>query len=263
MTHVEESGSAFIEKTTGFFGSELAFWTRLSEIEAGGHFLFRHFLSPQGPTLEGGTGGGRILFYLKSSGFTNLTGFDISQRLIESAEAKNLSREIEFSVQDAVSLNFKDAQFSQAIYVQQVLCFLPDDDARRKATLEAARVLKKGGRAIFSFLSFEGRSQPLLQRYFQRYLAFLRFLRGSSVSPQSLPWLKHGGRPNFGALLDRPPYVRWLKMTEISELLGSAGFSIRAAGCKISVDNGHLFPSIGDIPRDSLDGVLYVVCDRI
>lgn len=49
-------------------------------------------------------------------------------------------QQIEFRVQDATCLDFGDALFDQAIYLQQVLCFLETDETRRRALSELHRV---------------------------------------------------------------------------------------------------------------------------
>ena len=114
--------------------------------------LVTRFLERDLRTLEAGTGGGRILHELRDRGFSDLHGFDYLPGFIDVARARDPSGAIDFTVQDAVGLDYPDASFDQALYVQQVLCFVEDADDRVRAMREARRVVRPGGTALFSFL---------------------------------------------------------------------------------------------------------------
>ncbi len=58
------------------------------------------YLDRQGPTLEAGTGGGRISLGLHQIGFQNLSAFDFVPRFIEQAKAKDTAGAIDFRVGD-------------------------------------------------------------------------------------------------------------------------------------------------------------------
>jgi ubiquinone/menaquinone biosynthesis C-methylase UbiE len=212
--------------------------TSLSEFE---EHLFERFLDRDRSTVEAGTGGGRILHELSERGFDDLHGFDYVPGFIDVARARDPSGSIDFTVQDAVDLDYPDGRFEQAIYIQQVLCFIEDPADRFRAMREAFRVLQPGATALFSFLCFESRTSNPLYSAFTRYLGIQRWLRRSSVSKQYQPWLKADDRPNLGALADRGPYVYWYTLEEALDALDRAGF---------------------DVTWAAVHGMLYVACRR-
>jgi SAM-dependent methyltransferase len=212
--------------------------TALSEFE---EQLFERFLDRDRSTLEAGTGGGRILHELAIRGFGDLHGFDYVPGFIDAAQARDASGAIDFTVQDAVDLDYPDGRFEQAIYVQQVLCFIEEPADRLRAMQEAFRVLEPGATALFSFLCFEERTGHVLYGAFNRYLGLLRRFRHRGVSLQYQPWLKTEARPNLGALADHGPYVYWYTLEEALDALDHVGF---------------------DITWAAVHGMLYVACRR-
>jgi len=201
--------------------------------------LVGRFLERQLRTLEAGTGGGRILHELRDRGFSDLAGFDYVPGFIEAARARDAEHAIDFTVQDAVDLDYPDAAFDQVLYVQQVLCFIEDADDRFSAMREARRVVRPGGTALFSFLCYEARATRPLYGAFNRYLGFLRRFRHRDVSLQYQPWLKTEAKPNLSALADRGPYVYWFTLEEALDDLDRVGF---------------------DITWAAVHGMLYVAC---
>lgn len=114
-----------------------------------GGFLFgdaRHWLASQarGDTLEVGVGSGRTLAHYPRD--VRLTGIDLSTVMLDAAraEARSLGREVTLRVGDAMALDVPDRSFDTVVFCL-VLCTVPDD---RRAILEAARVLRPGGRFI-------------------------------------------------------------------------------------------------------------------
>ena len=210
--------------------------TGLTDIE---EQLVTRFLERDRSTLEAGTGGGRILHELRDRGFRDLHGFDYVPGFIDVARARDPSGTIDFTVQDAVELDYPDASFDQALYVQQVLCFTEDADDRVRAMREARRVVRPGGTALFSFLCYEARASQPLSGAFNRYLGVLRRFRHRGVSLQYQPWLKTRAKPNLSALADRGPYVYWYTLEEALDALDRVGF---------------------DITWAAVHGMLYVAC---
>ena len=185
--------------------------------------LLTRFLARDGSTLEAGTGAGRILHELAKRGFHDLHGFDYVPGFIDVARSRDASGAIDFSVQDAVDLDYQDAAFDQALYIQQVLCFIEDAESRMRAMHEARRVLRLGGTALFSFLCYEERTSRPLYGAYNRYLKVLRRFRHRDVSRQSQPWLKTDNKPNLSALIDRGPYVYWYLLAEALDAVDRAG----------------------------------------
>jgi ubiquinone/menaquinone biosynthesis C-methylase UbiE len=212
--------------------------TGLTDIE---ERLVKRFLKRDLSTLEAGTGGGRILHELAERGFHDLHGFDYVPGFIDVARARDASGSIDFTVQDAVDLDYPDGRFEQAIYVQQVLCFIEDPAARFRAMQEAFRVLQPGATALFSFLCFESRTSNPIYAAFTRFLRIQRRFRRRRVSAQYQPWLMAEARPNLGALADRGPYVYWYTLEEALDALDRVGF---------------------DITWAAVHGMLFVACRR-
>jgi SAM-dependent methyltransferase len=192
--------------------------------------LVTRFLERERSTLEAGTGGGRILHELARRGFRDLHGFDYVPGFIDVARTRDATGLIDFTVQDAVDLDYPDGRFDQALYIQQVLCFIEDEADRLHAMREARRVLRPGGTALFSFLCYEARTQNPLYGAFNRYLGLLRRVHHRGVSLQYQPWLKTDSKPNLGALADRRPYVYWYRLEEALGELDRVGFEIDWTG---------------------------------
>jgi len=224
-------------------------------------FLIEQYLDKEGKTLEAGTGGGRILLEMKKMGFKSLCGFDFVEEFIEIAKKKDTSGNIMFEVQDATSLSYLDSSFDQVIYLQQIISLIPNEDKRLKAIKEAYRVLKPGGRALFSFLSFEARSRDFQYLLFLLYLKALRLIFKRRISIQYLPWLKLGGRLNLKAFLDAEPYVFWYKLQELRMFLQGAGFKILAVGSTHQIKKGTML-SWDKLKEKDVKGMLYVVCSK-
>jgi SAM-dependent methyltransferase len=231
----------------------------LTDTEA---ILVDRFLDAGRSTLEAGTGAGRILLELRERGFGDLHGFDYVPGFIDVAKNRDRSGSVEFTVQDAAGLDYPDARFEQALYLQQVLCFIDHPADRFRAMQEARRVLRPGGTALFSFLCYEARMRRTLNAAFTRYLRVHRGLRHCDLSLQYQPWLQVRSRPNLGALADRGPYVYWYRFREALESLDRAGFGVVWTGSTTQAlqdpgayDARRLEPSV-------LDGMLYVACRR-
>src|SRR5438045_3805954 len=129
---------------------ELASWTGPGSLTGPERVLVERFLNPNGKTLEGGTGGGRVLLALRDRGFASLTGFDFVPEMIDAARQLDPARAIRFEVQDATNLNYANDEFDQIVYFGQIFSLIGDDAARLAAFREAFRVLKPGGVALAS-----------------------------------------------------------------------------------------------------------------
>ena len=237
-------------------------WVDRTDLNADERYLISTYLDPTQKTLEAGTGGGRILLAMKEMGFSSLSGFDFVPELVAEARRKDPSGAIDFQVQDATRLTYPDAAFEQLIYLQQVVCFIESESARFQAVREAFRVLRPGGVALFSVLSFEVRRRSPIYRVLMTYWRLLRWIRGSPLSTQAMPWMRLGGRFNAAALLDRGPYVHWFRTEEFLGRLQSAGFLIEAVGSSRQIADGRLCTGLEQLTDQALDGALYCVCKK-
>ena len=194
--------------------AEFDLWLRRVELEPEERFLIRTYLDPAKRTLEAGAGAGRVLFELQTLGFGDLHGYDLVPNYVEECRRRDPLGAIRFDVGDATDLKYPTESFDQVLYLQQLLCLLDDDAARRQALSEARRVLRLRGVALFSFLSYETRLQSPMHAAFLSYVNALRKLRGHVRSPQSLPWLRLGGKLHWSGLVDHGPHVYWYQAVE-------------------------------------------------
>jgi ubiquinone/menaquinone biosynthesis C-methylase UbiE len=225
-------------------------------------YLIGKFLNKNEKTLEAGTGGGRILLEMRGLGFTSLYGFDYVPELIERAKQKDRSQSICFEVQDATNLNYQSCYFDQILYLDQIISSIEDEGNRLQTFKEAYRILKTGGTALFSFLSFEARSSSLFYVPYLVYLSLIRKLRGSNRSLQYLPWLKHGGKINWSALIDAEPYVYWYKTKEVDQILKEIGFEVVAIGSKTQMEQEKMHSSVETLVNEPITGMLTFVCKK-
>jgi len=265
MRRVNPNQRASMRSNREVYGSlEFDAWTTRSELEPAEAYVIKTFLNPRLRTIEAGAGGGRIVHAMHKMGFSDLYGFDYVPEMIFSARGKTPDPRpaIGFFVQDAAAVALADGTFDQIVYLQQVLCFLEAPELRRRAIHEAFRILRRGGTALFSFLCLDERRRRPAQALFLKYLWALRALCGSSRNRQLSPWLRLGGRPNWSALLDRPPYVYWYRMEEAAQELIEGGFAIRAIATEAQLIAGRMLESRAELSRSELRGHLYVVCGK-
>src|SRR5687767_9768929 len=101
-----------------------------NDVQSEEALMLERYLDPELRVLEGGTGAGRLVRFLKARGFRSLAGFDFVPALVDVARQRDESGEIAFHVQDATKLDFADGQFDQAVYLQNILCGLECDMER-------------------------------------------------------------------------------------------------------------------------------------
>jgi ubiquinone/menaquinone biosynthesis C-methylase UbiE len=242
-----------------YSGIEFATWLDLAKLWPEEEYLIEKYLNPNLSIVEAGTNGGRILLRMQEMGFTDLAGFDYVPALIDQAIERDPLRTIDFQVQDAIDLAYRDCSFDQIIYLQQIICLIEQREDRLKALHESYRILKPGGIGLFSVLSFESRSSRKMYATYFKYLTILRKLRGDDRNIQYLPWLRLGGKFNFNAILDRPPFTYWYRVTEIYDLLKSVGFEIVSMGTDTQIGADSLKTTDRELLGEQLSGMLYIV----
>ena len=239
---------------------EREYWTEAEGLKGEEQALIERHLEPELPTLDAGTGGGRIPRALTAKGFARITGFDFAPELVEAARRSVPEGTIAFDVADATALPYGDASFGQVLYLQQVICTIDDEAGRAAALREAARVLRPGGVALFSFVCLESRLASAAQRAYVAYLRAVRALRRDRRPLQSMPRLRLRGRFDPGALRDAGPYNWWYRAGEAEAALSAAGFEVEAIGFR--PDAGGLEPTGVEALADGADGTLYAVARR-
>ncbi|KUG06090.1 class I SAM-dependent methyltransferase [Solirubrum puertoriconensis] len=121
-------------------------------------------LAPTAPLLEIGCSGGPLLLRLRESGFSNITGIDISPRAIELAHRRGLPNSF---AMDATKLDFADESFD-IIIASDVLEHIEDE---AQALREWHRVLRPGGRLIVFVPAFSmlWSQHDVVNHHFRRY----------------------------------------------------------------------------------------------
>jgi SAM-dependent methyltransferase len=252
-----------VDNNSWFAEYEFDLWAYREGLYNFEELIINNYLTKEGPTLEAGTGGGRLLLELQTRGFTDLHGFDVLPQFVAVAKTRDKSRTIDFRVMDVISLEYADKSFNQVMFLQQVLCFVETDSDRQRAVAEAFRVLRPGGTLVVTLLADRGRrEQSRRHRLILAYLACLRKLTFSARTLQSTPWLRVKGNINWAALLDRGPYVYWFREDEAARLFLSAGFEIIAVGTDAQVKNGRFLISFEELSRAPFRGGIYIVCKK-
>ena len=160
------------------------------------------------------------------------------------------------------SLDYADKSFDQVLYLQQILCFLPDLKDRRQAIREAFRVLRPGGTLVACVLADRSRRQSWRHRAVLTYLRVLRILTMRRLSMQASPWMRSNTKLRPLAFLDVGPYMYWYRETEVVDLFQEAGFELSAIGTDAQVAAGHFLKSVDDLTNAPFRGGLYIVCKK-
>jgi SAM-dependent methyltransferase len=248
--------------TKSMFVNEFGQWAYRSGAHRGEDFIIRTFLSPEKSTLEAGSGGGRLLMDLLARGFVDLHGFDFLQDFVDVARKRDTTGTIEYRVLDVRNLDYEYNSFDQLLYLQQVLCFLPDVDDQRRAIAEAFRVLRPEGTLVACLLADRSRRQSWRQRVILAYLRTLRLLTFRRLSAQASPWMRSNTKIRLSAFLDFGPYVYWFRETEAVDLFKHAGFEVIAVGTDAQVKEGRFLESIDEFKQAPFRGGLYLVCRK-
>ncbi len=241
---------------------ERDYWASAGGMKPDEAAVLERYLLPEHPTVEAGTGNGRMLFQLRDRGFGDLAGFDFIPELIEAARATPGAEDIEFDVADARTVPYADGRFGQAIYLQQFPSLFERSEERAAVLREAHRILAPGGRAIFSFLSYDVRRADWRYRPFLAYLGAVRRLRRSDRARQLLPRLRISGRFARGALRDQGPYMWWYETAEAEAELRAAGFELEAIGTTPQVLADEMAASAAGLEGAEHAGSLYAICRR-
>ncbi|MDR3082194.1 MAG: class I SAM-dependent methyltransferase [Streptomyces sp.] len=152
--------------------SQVHYWDAAAATKTFTHPLHLPWLDQIGrhaAILDYGCGYGRIMQELEQHGFGNLTGVDVSPRMI--SRARGLHPTMRFAALDAPPASpCPDAGFD-AVLLFAVLTCVPGDEAQRQLISELDRVLKPGGILYISdlLLQDDERNRDRYGRHADRY----------------------------------------------------------------------------------------------
>lgn len=114
--------------------------------------ICRNIADKDARILEVGCGTGRIAIGLAELGYRHLLGVELSRPMVKEARRINevLGLGVSFQVGDACALEYEDGLFDAAIFGFNGLMQIPGRENRRRAMAEIGRVLKPGGKFIFT-----------------------------------------------------------------------------------------------------------------
>jgi SAM-dependent methyltransferase len=153
VRYVEER----VREVQSFFGSAPvldAYADRLV-FRTGENYVFSTFLHRGKSLLDAGCGTGRASFLL-APWFEPIEAFDIAPKAIDRARAENerLGMRVRFHVADATALPFETASFDNIVFAYNGIEGIATEQLRERALTELCRVLRPGGRFVFSTKSW-------------------------------------------------------------------------------------------------------------
>jgi len=132
--------------------------------------LIKKYVKPSDRVLVVGCGTGREIFGLKKLGIKDIVGIDISPDMIR--EAKKLLPDTELIISNIVEFKSKK-NFDVVVFFNNIIEQIPSLSEKKKAILNAKRLLREGGKIILSTHScFYERSIFRLIRNLIFYVAF-------------------------------------------------------------------------------------------
>lgn len=167
--------------------------------------------------LELGCGTGRIAIGMYELGYQNLTATDLCSSMVK--EFRNITHHLGIKIPsksvDATNIPYHDASFDGVIYGFNGLMQIPGSDNRRNAVQEIFRILRPGGKFVFTT---HDREHWKLKDFFRK--EELKWRKGKQQSDL----LEFGDmymQTDLGMLFIHAPSVK-----DVLNLMADAGFKV-------------------------------------
>ena len=167
--------------------------------------------------LELGCGTGRIAIGMHQLGYQNLTATDLCSSMVK--EFRSITHHLGVSIPsksiDATKIPFEDASYDGVIFGFNGLMQIPGSDNRQKAVHEVFRILRPGGKFVFTT---HDREHWKLKDFFRK--EELKWRKGKQQS-DLLDFGDMYMQTDLGMLFIHAPSVK-----EILDLMADAGFKV-------------------------------------
>ena len=150
----------------------------------------KKYLNSDSVILDFGCGYGRILQQLKSEGFLNLSGVDISERMIEIAKKK--LPDMDLRINTGINIPYNDSYFDGVIAAAVLTCIISSND-QRELVAEIKRVLRPGGVVYINdfLINNDERNIKRYEKYKKQYGVYgvFEIEQGTALRHHTLEWI--------------------------------------------------------------------------
>jgi ubiquinone/menaquinone biosynthesis C-methylase UbiE len=187
------SEAALPQRVRDFFGAQqiVGNYAAAEGYRPGEAYVLERFLHPGGKLLEIGCGAGRVTFLLAHR-FPGMDALDIVPEMVEAARMRQAQEgaPVRLFVGDATALQLPDDGYDNVIFTYNGIEAIPTAELREKALREIHRVLRPGGRFVFSTKSLFTRPYLVEQALKPRVRQLLRRLGMRYPHEKILPFGK-------------------------------------------------------------------------
>lgn len=152
--------------------------------------LLKRYLKPESKILDFGCGQGRILQQLKTEGFSNLSGTDISGNMIKLS--RNNLPYADLKINTGVTIPYDDSSFDCVIVTAVLTCIISNNE-QKKLISEIKRVLKPDGLVYINdfLINDDQRNIKRYERYEKKYGVYgvFEIEEGTAMRHHSLQWI--------------------------------------------------------------------------